>query len=84
MKSELSPLERAYLANLLRRRAMEVQHSADSTIEERQRAELNEESTFAESLAIRLDEGEALTVERTSVPRQVDPRRDLDYVDQPT
>jgi hypothetical protein len=81
MKIELTATERAYLANLARRRAMESSHNAENTIEDRQKKEFADESTYAESLAIRLDDGESLVQERKSVPSIVTARRDIDAID---
>lgn len=83
MKVEMTPLERGYTANLLRRRAMEAAHNAASTIEDRQRVEFEQEAQLAEVLAIRFDDAEDILMERKNAPAVVNQRRDIDVVDKP-
>lgn len=80
MKVEVSILERAFVANVLRHRAMSAKENGRVTKSDRQRAEFDEEARVAEGLAIRFDEGEPLVM-TDSTPIIADPRKDLDYLD---
>jgi len=80
MKVELSALERGFVANTMRIRAMGARAKAKKTKSDRQRADYEEEATTAEGLAIRFDDGEELVMDE-AVPITADPRIDLDYLD---
>jgi hypothetical protein len=77
---KLTFLERAYIANLCRRRALALRDNAAATKSSSQQVELTEEARHTEGLALRLDDGEELVLERKD-PIQVNPRLDLDQLD---
>jgi hypothetical protein len=77
---KLNFAERAFIANLCRRRALALRDNALATKSASQRIELDEEARHAEGLALRLDDGEELVLERKD-PIQVNPRLDLDQLD---
>lgn len=81
MKVELDIMERAFVSNVLRRRAMEAHENAKATKSDRQRSEFEKEARTAEDLAIRFDNGEPLITEQPT-PIVADGRRDLDYIDE--
>lgn len=79
MKSALTFWERAYLANLTRRRVLECWNKAKNAVREDLRLDWAEEARHGEILADLLDEGE---IEGARVvPLQAHPNRDLDYLD---
>lgn len=80
MKIDLDHHERTLIANLLRRRAIELQGSAKVTTSSRQTIDLGNEAQFAETLAIRMDDGEELQLKEPT-PIKTNPRIDLDQVD---
>ena len=80
MKVELSFNDRAYVANVLRGRSMTVSENAETTKSDRQRAELTEEARYAETLALRFDNGEDLVTERPT-PITPNKRIDIDSID---
>lgn len=77
-----SHLERSYVANALRARAIRQRKLALTRSKTSIRAELNADADFAELIATRLDDAEE-SADNGAEPIQVDARRDIDAVDEP-
>lgn len=78
---ELAYADRGYIANQLRRRAIELQNRIEQTKSDKQRVELAEEAAYAEALAIRFDDGEDLVLE-IKTPITATPNRDTRYLEE--
>lgn len=76
---ELSYTDRNTIANLLRRRAIEIHDRIQETTSDAQKAALAEESVYYETLAIRIDDGDALVKEQKT-PITPTPGRDTEYL----
>ena len=80
MKIDLTPQDRGYVANILRRRAEECRENAKTARVGQLRLDRDEEASMADALAKRFDDGDDEPSER--VPSVTpDPRSDLDYLD---
>lgn len=79
MKIDLTPQDRGYVANVLRRRAQECRSLANDARVGQLRLDRQEEAGMADSLAKRFDDGDDEVTEKATVTS--DPRVDLDYLD---
>lgn len=84
MKLELAThLERGYVANTFRARAIRQRRIASERSKASIRAELEQEADYLEALAQRLDDGEEQNAVSEREPIKVDSRRDIDAIDAP-
>ncbi len=80
MKIDLSPQDRGYVANILRRRADECRDNAKNARVGQLRLDRDEEAVMADALAKRFDDGDDEPTDKTPNV-EVNPRGDLDYLD---
>lgn len=80
MKVDLDFGARAYMANLLRRRSMELDDRSQQSVRDSQRVELVAEARYVENLSIQIDNGEDLVLEEKRTPITAVPDRDINYL----
>ena len=80
MKIDLTPQDRGYVSNILRRRAEECRANAKGARVGQLRLDRDEEAAMADALAKRFDDGDDEPSDRTPSVK-ADPRSDIDYLD---